>query len=464
MKNILKSVFLLASFSLFFASCQNEENQITTENPETLTKASPLTSLLQRVVTNDTSIDNIIDSTSCFKVKLPIVLNVNNQGVDINSEEDYHRITDIFNASSTDHDYAEFVFPITVVYPDYSEMILINRYQYEDLKRECQQPNPNESSIPCIKINYPVTIYAYDSNFQLANTYTINNDVTLFLLLLNLNANEYYAINYPITVTLSNNQVLIVRNNIELMGAIQAAMQTCNPNGCTNLHVVTNGLIIYMPFANEARDLISGDLASGTPVFITDRSANANSAVSFNGGTQDFLRLTSAQTNLIEPGNSVTMSLWFKAQNTEVGDFEYLFEKTDSNESPGLSRYGLALHDSNKPKFYHYNVTGFDVWDPTWELDPNNLPNDTTNWHHLAVTIDNTNPQSPLIKLYRDGILVNQIQATNSLFVNTQYPDYLIGRNFKGYLDDLRVYRRTLSAEEINTLFTTPGDNNNCLN
>jgi len=463
MKNILKSVFLLASFSLFFVSCQDEENRTTTESTETLTKASPLTDLLKRVVTNDTSVDNIIDSTSCFKVKLPIALKVNNQGIDINSEEDYQRITDIFNASSTDHDHAEFVFPITVVYPDYSEMVLINHYQYADLKRECQQPNPNEGAIPCISINYPVTIYGYDSNFQLANTYTITNDASLFLLLLNLNASEYYAINYPITVTLSNQQVLTIRNNIELMGAIQTAIQTCNPNGCTNPHIITNGLIIYVPFGNEARDLISGDLAIGTPAFITDRSGNANSAVSFNGGEQEFLRLASAQTNLIEPGNSVTISLWFKAQNTDQADLEFLFEKENIWDFPNNSMYGLALHDLNKPKFYHYNAVNFELWDYTWELDPNNLPNDTTNWHHLAVTIEAVNAELTLIKLYRDGVLVNQTQES-ALFGNSQYPDYLIGRNFKGYLDDLRVYRRMLSAEEINILYTTPGDSNTCLN
>lgn len=228
MKKVLQSILVLSCIciAVFVVSCQDEENE-THQNEETLSKTAPLTGLMKRVAMNATADDNIIDSTSCFRVKLPVNLIVNSQAVTINTENDYHLVSDIFDVTDADQDYVDFVFPITIVYPDYREIVVQNETQLNTLKEACQEPEPEQGNIGCITIHYPIRVFGYNSNFQLAHTYTIHNDMEFFLLLFNLNGNEYYAVDYPITITNADGNQVTIRNNIEMTGAIMAAIEDC---------------------------------------------------------------------------------------------------------------------------------------------------------------------------------------------------------------------------------------------
>lgn len=226
MKKVLQSILLLGCIAIFFASCQDEENE-TNQNVETLSKTAPLTGLMKRVAMKRTANDNVIDSTSCFSVKLPVNLIVNSQSVTINTENDYHLVNDIFEVTDTDQDYVDFVFPITIIYPNYTEVVVETETEFNTLRDQCVEPQPEERNISCVSINYPIRVFGYNSNFQLAHTYTIHNDLEFFLLLFNLNTAEFYAIDYPITITNSAGNVVTIRNNIEMTGAIMAAIEDC---------------------------------------------------------------------------------------------------------------------------------------------------------------------------------------------------------------------------------------------
>ncbi|WDO13015.1 LamG domain-containing protein [Flavobacterium sp. WW92] len=453
-KKILQSILVLGCICIaaFTVSCQDEENE-TKQNEETLSKTAPLTGLFERVAMNATADDNIIDSTSCFSVKLPVSLIVNSQAVTINTENDYHLVNDIFEVTDADHDYVDFVFPITIVYPDYREVVVQNETQFNALRDDCQEPEPGERNIACVSIHYPIRVFGYNSNFQLAHTYTIHNDLEFFLLLFNLGNNEFYAVDYPITITNRNGIEVTIRNNIEMLGAIQ----DCVDNICPNPNILTNDLIIYMPFANEVRDLVSRDLAvpAAAPTFVTDRSGNVNSAISFT--RTNFLTLNTTTARNIEVGNSVTVSLWFRMQNTEAGDFERMFEKSNGS-MPYPTTFGVGVYDGNTPLVF-WPQGG--LWDMSWNVDQN-LWNDTTNWHHLVVTVQHDTPNNiDHVKMYRDGVLRNSEDVSN-IFLNTQALDYIIGKNFEGYLDDLRVYKKVLTPQQVTTLFQLEGDTNTC--
>ncbi|WP_447637900.1 hypothetical protein [Flavobacterium microcysteis] len=228
MKKVLQSILVLSCIciAVFVVSCQDEENE-TRQNEETLSKTAPLTGLMKRVSVNATVDDNIIDSTSCFSVKLPVNLIVNSQAVTINTENDYHLVSDIFEMTDADQDYVDFVFPITIIYPDYSEVVVQNETQFNTLKEACQEPEPEQRNIGCISIHYPIRVFGYNSNYQLAHTYTIRNDMEFFLLLFNLNATEFYAVDYPIIITNADGNQVTIRNNIEMTGAIMAAIEDC---------------------------------------------------------------------------------------------------------------------------------------------------------------------------------------------------------------------------------------------
>ncbi|WP_041295699.1 LamG-like jellyroll fold domain-containing protein [Dokdonia sp. 4H-3-7-5] len=82
-----------------------------------------------------------------------------------------------------------------------------------------------------------------------------------------------------------------------------------------------------------------------------------------------------------------------------------------------------------------------------------------THWYYLAITVDATNA----IKLYKDAIIRNEvINATLGIGI-ADLNEYTLGQNFLGHVDDLRVYKNTLNATEIQQLFTLGGDCYTCL-
>jgi arylsulfatase A-like enzyme len=79
-------------------------------------------------------------------------------------------------------------------------------------------------------------------------------------------------------------------------------------------------------------------------------------------------------------------------------------------------------------------------------------------WHHLACTFANDgSPDATDVKLYIDGALVTSLASTDPQSLNTSAGVARIGadmqaRYFQGEIDDVRIYRRALSAAEITAL------------
>ena len=447
--------------SVFLVSCQNEDVDINTgNNAQTLNKTSTLTGFLRRVSMENTVDDNVIDSTSCFKVKLPVNIVINGeQDFTVNSEEDYATVHELLQTPNG-YGSVDFVFPITVIFPDYSEQIVTSQEQFNQLSN-CGE-SPNQTPISCFSIQYPITVFGYNSDFQLAQTFVVHSDMEFFLFLLNLEINEYYAISYPISVTNENGQTIVVTNNEELEALILQTIPLCSNSEptCPNPHILINDLIIYMPFANETRDLISMDYATPltNPSFVTDRSGNANSAISFNG--ENFLTLLTTENRNIQVGDSLSISVWVKMQNTNPSNLERIFEKSNGEVTNAQPNFGLGIYDLNAPFFYSTSTEITNVFDTSWGQSQT-LPNDTENWHHIVITVETDSENFSIIRLYRDGLLRNSAEA-QALFLNTQVFDYFIGKNLQAHIDDLRVYKRLLNQDEVNILFELQGDTNTC--
>ena len=454
-------IWLAIVCSGLLVSCQNEEVDINTgTNAQTLNKSSNLSKLLSRVSMENTSNDNVLDSTSCFSVKLPVNVILNGQETfTVNSENDFGTIAEILqtpNGNGT----IDFVFPITLVFPDYSEQVVTSQQQFNQFT-DCNPQTPEEAPIGCFSVQYPITVFGYNSNFQIAQTYVVDNDLELFLLILNLQVNEYYAISYPISVSNSNGQTIVINNNSELEALILQTIPLCanSEPTCPNPHVLINDLIIYMPFANETRDLISLDYATSqlTPTFVTDRSGNANGAISFNG--ENFLTLLTTENRNIQVGDSLSISVWVKMQNTNPSNLERIFEKSNGEVTNAQPNFGLGIYDMNAPFFFNTSSEITNVFDASWNQSQT-LPTDTENWHHIVVTVEPA-ANGPIVRLYRDGVLRNSGEGFE-LFANTQLYNYFIGKELQAHVDDLRVYRRLLNPNEVNILYELEGDTNTC--
>ncbi|WP_053002537.1 LamG domain-containing protein [Kordia jejudonensis] len=221
---------------------------------------------------------------------------------------------------------------------------------------------------------------------------------------------------------------------------------------CTsNTTPLTDNLILYMPFANETKDLVSNWEGTGNYTYVSDRAGNSSCAIGFNGNETVEIPITT--TNQIVQGDAFSVSLWFKMQNTNPSNYEILFQK-GSSISEGFQ---ISVFDLNTPVFSDAD-SGYGLWDDPWNMDAN-LPTDTTNWHHLVLTVDDNNT----VRLYRDGIQRNaDINAAIDIG-STPLLNYILGNGFEGHLDDIRMYNIALNPNQVSTLFTLEADCNVCL-
>lgn len=242
----MKNIILLLLVSLSILSCQTEEVVIIEDNKENLSATSPLVTLVSRVSQNTTSQDNVLDSSSCFAVQLPVVVIVNNQQITVSTTADYQIVQDAIDAFLNDDDIVNFIYPITIVYQNFSTQLISNSNALDDVLDDCGEDDDFDE-IDCITINYPIVINVYNSNNQLANTVTILNDVQLYNFIENLDSSDLIAINYPISLQNSNGQTIVISSNYELENFIEDAIDDCdNSSGgsggtATLTNIITNG-------------------------------------------------------------------------------------------------------------------------------------------------------------------------------------------------------------------------------
>lgn len=229
---------------------------------------------------------------------------------------------------------------------------------------------------------------------------------------------------------------------------ITISVEECCTNATT---VLTDNLILYMPFANETKDLVSNWTGDGNYNYVSDRAGNTNCAIGFNGN--EMVEIPVTATNQIVQGDAFSVSLWFKMQNTDPSNYEILFQK-GSSISEGFQ---ISVFDLNTPVFSDAD-SGYGLWDDPWNMDAN-LPNDTTNWHHLVITVDSSNT----VRLYRDGVQRNEdVNATIDIG-STPLMNYILGNGFEGHLDDIRMYNVALNPNQVSTLYNLDADCNVCL-
>ena len=87
-----------------------------------------------------------------------------------------------------------------------------------------------------------------------------------------------------------------------------------------------------------------------------------------------------------------------------------------------------------------------------------NDPTDDDAWHHVAVVVEETKTPNlhDNVKLYRDGepAKIHDIGLLDLWPIDTgSEQDLRIGRKFNGLIDEVRLYDRALSEDEIKALF-----------
>ncbi len=229
-KNLIKKVFVLL-LVLFVASCQDEVYEASnTSNPQdTLVADSDLERSLRTTLSRDIFINNFIGGRSCYKVKLPIDVIANGVEVEIKHNKDFKEIRKIFKESDSDDDILEIIFPITLYDKnEHVEFEVNSQDELDELIENCETEE-EEEEVDCISIQYPISASIYDANNQVIDTVTINDSEEFDDFIDDvLDGNLIASLNFPITLILSDASTIEVNNNMELLSAINEAMEDCD--------------------------------------------------------------------------------------------------------------------------------------------------------------------------------------------------------------------------------------------
>ncbi|MDG1730710.1 MAG: hypothetical protein P8K68_03585 [Algibacter sp.] len=231
MKTTMKTLLLIPFFALLlFTSCQDEVTEISQpQESEALTAESELTGLMFSTSIMDGSADNIIDNASCTSVKLPITVKVNGLEIIIDSREDFKVIEAIFNEFEDDDDRLDIIFPITIILSDHEEIVIESHDALEELIEDCRGENEEDDDIECIDFQYPISFSVFNTDFQIIDVITIENDRQLHRFLKRVrNAEVIASLNFPMTLEYADETTVQVSNNQELARTIKEARNACD--------------------------------------------------------------------------------------------------------------------------------------------------------------------------------------------------------------------------------------------
>jgi hypothetical protein len=237
MKSAINHLFLFCLFTLLsVTACQDEVTEVDDPNAqETMVPNSGLTSLMSRTTANFGAADDILDGTSCFSVELPVTIVISDINIVIETEADVDQLEDLLEELNNDQDFLDFVFPITLIFSDYSELVIENEDQLESFISDCEE---DDDVIDCVDFVYPISVSVFNSQFVITETIVIENDEVLYAFIEDLETNDndlIVSLNYPVTLEYANGEILQVNSNEELSEAIESAEDVCDgdeEDGC----------------------------------------------------------------------------------------------------------------------------------------------------------------------------------------------------------------------------------------
>ncbi|MGE5943357.1 MAG: LamG-like jellyroll fold domain-containing protein [Flavobacteriales bacterium] len=210
---------------------------------------------------------------------------------------------------------------------------------------------------------------------------------------------------------------------------------------------------LYMGFNGNYKDAISGDEAGevGSPSFDFD---NGISGDAYQGAANSYLTFPSDE---LTQDNNFSTTFWLKidASDDRAGIINIApAEPAAPSDKP--SGFGLIREASGaNQKFILLTGNGNNA---TWVNpgDPATIDPSLSNWVHFGIVISEDNTA-----LYMDGVLVGQSAFTGidwtgvgDLAIMSGDPNFS-GWNHKtekGQMDELYIFKKALTAEEINLL------------
>ncbi len=212
--------------------------------------------------------------------------------------------------------------------------------------------------------------------------------------------------------------------------------------------------------------LFTGDLndettflnhANGYGVTLTsDRFGNEKQALFFTGDSQ-YVEIQNATQFSIAPTEELSISVWMKPSKVDFTDFEgsgyvHWMGKGESGEHEWVFRmYNKNSDRPNRISAYAFNLNG-GLGSGSYVQKEINLEN----WIHIVARYNFPDNE---IRLYRNGVLEDEdLFSDYNISPELGEAPLRLGTRdlksfFAGSIDDLRIYNRLLSQDEITDLF-----------
>ena len=219
---------------------------------------------------------------------------------------------------------------------------------------------------------------------------------------------------------------------------------------------LTNGLVHYYPFNNNANDMAGANNgAVSFATLSTDRFGRPNSCYSFDG-VSSFIDF-GTNLNLGNPYGAWTISVWFLT----LGD-GHVFTDYEGTSSGGDSIFAAAIAIDSNPIHSpaHYLAVG-SRHDPPINGDYSIYCSQNTiadnRWHSVAYEMDGLGS----CYVFVDGQPVQTLYYMPQLSY-IENPHWRAGggvlfagqrQYFTGLIDDVRIYNRALSTNEVQQLY-----------
>ena len=214
-----------------------------------------------------------------------------------------------------------------------------------------------------------------------------------------------------------------------------------------NAQIPTNGLVAYYPFNGNAND-ISGNGSNGTVTAATltsDRFGNSNNAYSFDGVNS---YIDASIPNIPKNNAARTISGWFKTNDAFSDPNKYDASIFNYGTLAKLQRLSLSVYR----KGYLDLISGTTSSTDDFYIDNFDYANNS--WYFFTVTYDGTK-----LSIYVNGKYVDQkavsLNTIGNIFrIGQRISGDTVKEGFKGTIDDIAIWNRVLTPEEISALYT----------
>ena len=207
-----------------------------------------------------------------------------------------------------------------------------------------------------------------------------------------------------------------------------------------------SSLVIHLPFDTTMVEKIGNlSLTNNGATWDKDRNGRPNCAFRFDG--QSNITVTGA--GQVMPQGEITVTFWARTLKTAIQSPLILNPDVTSN------RFNIHIH-------YYHNGSNASFWDygsiSNSRLFKEGITLDTNEWEFYTFT---SSSKSSKMKIYRNNVLSTESNKGGGF--TKQNADLMVGGFinqakvnvfYYGLLDDIRIYGRVISMDEMDALYT----------